>query len=164
MSLQSYALDAAWRDYYGQWNPYVEALTGPLELSKCHACRIALAPSLDQITVPPTGKIEYMFHLVPGSLIWGLLTTDQFKTFQLTDVGVGHQLFQEPLQPSTATLVENANLGNGRFSPNLPFYFMFPTPWPVTGDGLFRLEAWDTPGNLWFMLLLVAEVTNCPVR
>lgn len=163
MSLTSPALDPSWRDYYGVWNAYVEPLVAPLEQSVCHACRYALAPSLDQITIPPSGKLEYLFHLVPGSLIWAILTEIDFPTFQLTDVGVGHQLFQEPLRPNTSTVMSDG-FPTGNFRGNLPSYFMLPTPWPVVGDGLFRLEAWGDPGSVWFMLLAVAEVTSCPVR
>lgn len=164
MSLTSPTLDPSWRDYYGAWGPFVEPLLAPLELSKCHACRYALVPSVDQFIFPNQGKIEYNFHLVPGSLIWGLNTGGFFTTFQLTDVGVGHQLFQEPLLPETATVVGDNPLLPPQFRGNAPGYFMLPTPWPVVGDGLFRLEAWGTPGDWFFMLLAIAEVTSCPVR
>lgn len=156
MSVSSLALDSNWRDYWANWSSLVEPLIAPLEDSKCHAARVAVVPSLDKIVIPASGNIRYNFHLVPGSLIWGVLATPQ--TMQFTDLNLGHQLFQEPLSSSDAFGVSGDQEGL------MPSYFPLPSPWPVTGDGLFRFDGWGAPGDEVIVLLLVAEVTDCPVR
>lgn len=158
MSLSSLALSVAWRDYYGMWSAFVEPLLAPLELSTCLAPRIAVLPQRGQNTFGPTGKMQYAFHLVPGSLIWGFWTDgDSNVTIQLTDVALGYQFFQEPLSVDN---VFAQDVTEGDFPPQM----LLPTPHPVVGDGLFLFEAWGTPGTVFTMLLGVAEVTNCPVR
>lgn len=157
MSVTSLGLDSCWRDYTGMWNAQVEPLMAPLELSKCHAMRFVLAPDVLNQTVPDSGKIEYNFFLVPGSVIWGFWpqNSDGPAAIQLTDLSMGHKFFQEPV--SNSLLVPS---GGEAF----PGFVLLPTPHPVIGDGLFTLEVWDSPGNTFALILGVAEVTNCPVR
>lgn len=158
MSVSTLGLDSSWRDYIGNWSSFVEPLMAPLEQSKCHAIRYALIPDILNQVIPVTGKIEYNFFLVPGSVIWGMWPAFGSQAFQLTDVSMGHEFFQEPMT-SSLMAPTNANGGN-----SFPGFTLLPTPHPVVGDGLFTLEVWGTPGDPFFMLLGVAEVTNCPVR
>lgn len=156
MSVSSLALDSSWVDYYGVWNTFVEPQFSPLEKSYCHAPRLALVPSTENQVVPPLGKIQYNFFLVPGSVIWGFWILPDFSV-QLTDISLGHQFFQEPCG---SELLATTGAQFGRF----PSYTLLPTPHPVVGDGLFMLEAWGAPGSAFYMVLGVAEVTKCPVR
>lgn len=160
MSMTSLALYSCWRDYYGMYNAYIEPQFAPLESSKCHMPRLALAPDVQHMTIPASGKITYNFHLVPGSLIWGLwITPDAFNdnpAIQLTDVSMNHQFFQEPVSAQFLISRQATQL--------FPSYTLLPTPHPVVGDGLFTLEVWGTPGTLFYLTLGVAEVTDCPVR
>jgi hypothetical protein len=114
-----------------------------------------MIPSESEGIFGASGKITYNFHLVPGSLIWGLMTMD--NTVQLTDVGTGHALFQEPVGGFVAGV-------KGRQFGNIPSFFLLPTPWPVTGTGLWTLEAWGAEASRFVMLLGVAEVVDCVVR
>lgn len=158
MSLSSLALHAAWRDYWGMWNPLVEPWISPIEKSLCHAPRIAVIPELLQSTMPAGGKMQYNFHLLPGSLIWAMWPTNNpLVSVQLTDVGLGHQFFQEPIQ---ADQISTTGASTGY----MPSFTLLPTPHPVVGDGLFTFEAWGPAGVTFVLLLGVAEVTNCPVR
>jgi hypothetical protein len=163
MSRSPLAINESWRDYSGAWNPAVLPWIAKLEGSKCHAPRWAAIPPVAEAVIPSSGKLEYNFHLLPGSLIWGItppitnFLSQGPTAFQLTDVGVGHQLFQEPLDPLVASHVTGSVA-------NTEDFMILPTPWPVTGAGLFTLEAWGQPGNYVFMILHVAEVTTCPVR
>ena len=157
MSITSLGLDSSWRDYWGMWNPSIEPYMAPLERSKCHAPRWAFIPSEDKGIFDVSGKITYNFHLVPGSVIWGLMSMP--NTVQLTDVGTGHQLFQEPVGAFITGDPISAQLGG-----NIPSFFLLPCPWPVTGDGLFTLEAWGTVDARFVMLLGIAEVTDCVVK
>jgi hypothetical protein len=165
MSLDSLNLDSSWRDYYGNWSSLVEPQFTPLEESKCHAPRVVLIPSVDQQVFPLGGKLTFNFHLVPGSIIWGMcpcatiFRTLPGFTFQLTDVQIGHAFFQEPCDSHMMTVEPNQSAQD-----QFPSALLLPSPWPVVGDGLFTLEAWGTPGARFYMLLFVAEVTDCPVR
>lgn len=157
MSVSSLALHAAWRDYWGMWNPFVEPFLAPLEDSKCHAPRLVVMPELAQQIIPAAGKVLYNFHLVPGSIIWGMWPPNNAAlTIQLTDVSLAHKFFQEPI--STDQLA-TTGAGAGEFPSFTLFY-----PHPVVGDGLFTFEAWGAPGSFFVVLLGVAEVTDCPVR
>lgn len=160
--ISSLALDSSWRDYWGQWNSQNEPLAAPLEQSLCHAPRYALIPAVELQVIPAGGKIGYNFRLVPGSLIWGFWIVDSARedtdyVVQITDVNLGHKLFQEP---TTGFELQTQGGELARF----PSFTMLPTPHPVVGEGLFTLEAWGTPGNRFYMVLGVAEVTDCQVR
>ena len=156
MARSSLALDACWVDYYADWSSLVEPYHAPLEQSKCHACRYALIPDANHQTVPTGGKIEFNFFLVPGSVIVGFWLTPGFA-IQLTDIALEHQLLQEP---ATSDFLVTQGAQKGRF----PSETLLPCPWPVVGDALFSLEVWGAPGAVFQMILLVAEVTDCPVR
>ena len=165
MALSTLALDACWRDYGSMWNAYVEPYFAPIEESTCHAPRYALIPDLQHQVIPAGGKIEYNFHLEPGSLIMGFWATpknaagnsgDPFA-IQLTDIGLQHQFFQEPVQ-TDFLITQGAQ--QGRF----PSITMLPEAHPVVGESFFTLEVWGTVGDTFVMILLVAEVTDCPVR
>ena len=159
MSRSSLSLDSCWRDYYGMWNPLVEPQFAPIERSGCHAPRLARFPDVLNQVVPASGKIEYNFHLVPGSLIWGFwgYFTNEDMVVQLTDVNLGHQFFQAPV---TTRLLITRGANAGRF----PSYTLLPTPHPVVGDGLFTLELWGDPGDIGCVIFGVAEVTDCLVK
>lgn len=158
MSVSTLALDSSWRDYVGMWNSFVEPQCAPLEESSCHASRFAVIPAIEQQIVPASGKINYNFQLPAGSLVWGfwLVLSPDF-VIQLTAVDLGHKLFQEPA--AAAQLITQGS-DRGRY----PSFTLLPCPLPVVGEGLFTLEAWGTPGDRFYMVLGVAEVTDCPVR
>lgn len=154
-------LDAAWRDYWGQYNPPAAAQMQPLELSTCYRPRIVLCPDSAHQIVPQSGKIEYAFSLKPGSLVWGMLLSDESASaLQLTDVNLGHKFFQEPIAESLLTLLQTG-LGSTVTIDDFPPFILLPCPHPVVGDGLFMFEAWAAIGVRVQVLLLVAEVYEC---
>lgn len=165
MAISTLALDACWRDYGAMWNPRIEPYHSPIEESKCHAPRLALIPDVQDQVIPPGGKIQYNFFLQPGSLISGFWVTGEDAegnsgnpfAIQLTDIGLQHQFFQEPVQ-TDFLITQGAEFG--RF----PSYTLLPTPHPVVGEAFFSLEVWGTPGDTFRMILMVEEVTDCPVR
>jgi hypothetical protein len=165
MSVSSLALNPAWRDYFGIWNCYVEPMLAPLELSLCHAPRFCVLPELFTRVFPASGKMMYNFHLVPGSLIWGMFVpagdfeNDNPVSVQLTDMNLEHRFFQEPIS-SDQICSTPPFAAEGYFPP----FMLLPCPHPVVGDGLYTFEAWGTPGDTFVMVLGVAEVTDCPVR
>lgn len=165
MALSSLALDSCWRDYYGDWDALVEPYHAPIEESVCHAPRFALIPDVQNQVVPQGGKIEYNFHLVPGSLITGFWVTGENYpgnsgnpfAIQLRDIGLEHDFFA---QPTRTDFLITVGAQFGRF----PSVTLLPTPHPVVGDSFFSLECWGTAGDIFRMILQVAEVTDCPVR
>ena len=156
MARSSLALDSSWVDYYGDWSALIEPLMAPIEESRCHAPRYALIPDANHQTIPAGGKQEFNFRLVPGSIIVGFWVTSGF-TIQLRDIDLEHDFFQEPLK-SDYLVTQGAQFG--RF----PSITLLPTPHPVVGDALFSLDVWGPVGSQFVMILLVAEVTDCPVR
>lgn len=166
MAVSTLALYACWRDYGGMYNPRIEPYHAPLEESRCHAPRFVLIPDVQNQVIPLSGKIEYNFFLVPGSIIhsfWVMQSgasgnsTDGTFAIQLTDIGLEHQFFQEPADTTFLAT-------QGAQQDRLPSYMLLPTPHPVVGDSLFSLEVWGTPGDTFRMILGCGEVTDCPVR
>ncbi len=136
MARSSLALDPSWRDYYGDWSALVEPLMAPIEESACHAPRFALIPDVPHQIIPASGKIEYNFFLVPGSLIVGFwvmgsttLPGNSQNTFAiaLRDVELEHDFFQEP---STTDFLRTEGAQFGRF----PSMTLLPCPHPVVGE------------------------------
>lgn len=155
MSLSTLGLDSSWQDLYGSWNTFIEPLLAPLDGSDCHMPRYALIPDTTKQLVPVSGKITYNFHLVPGSFIAGFwLNPEITGSLQLTDVNLGHKFFQEP---GNVTLMPTPGVDEALY----PSFTLFPTPHPVVGDGLFTLEFWGQVASRFYMILLVAEVSDC---
>ena len=75
----------------------------------------------------------------------------------LRDIDLEHDFFQEPV--STSFLITQG-AQYGRF----PSCTLFATPHPVVGEAFFSLQCWGAPGSIYQAVLLVAEVTDCPVR
>jgi hypothetical protein len=159
--LSAFGLETNWRDFWAMWNALVVPQVVPLEGSDCYLPRLAIMPEVGFMTFPASGKIEYNFHLKAGSIIWGFWapeTSVEFNTvtIQFTDVELGHEFFQEPIE--TRFLMTKGTIQGW-----MPSYTMLPTPHPVVGTGLFTLEAWGVPGDTFFMILGVAEVADCLV-
>ena len=154
-------LDTAWREYWNLWSPPAVAQIAPLADSRCYAPRIRMVPDVNQQIMPTAGKIEFDFTLEPGSLIWCLWAGPSAQldfTFQLTQVELDHPLFEEP--SSTRSLPNSVNAqSSGNTSPYN--YAMLPTPWPVVGEGLFMVEIWGTAALRYFLMLGIAEVSEC---
>lgn len=161
--ISSFQLDAAWRDYWNLWGPPSNAQISPIADSKCYLPRERMVPDSSTQIMPASGKIEYNFVVAPGSIMFVISAGPSSSlpfTFQLTDVAIGHRLFQEP--SSTQSLPNSRNLaGNATGQVSAANYALLPTPWPVVGDGLFTCEIWGTPLSRYFLILGFAEVSEC---
>lgn len=159
MSTSPLALLTPWVDAWGDWDSYSEVFLEALEYAKCHACRLALVPSQDEQIIPDSGILHFNFSLVPGSLIVGLWVGQNPSSvvFQVKDVATQHEWFQEPIGMN---LVQTVGFRDGRF----PSVTLLPRAYPVVGEGLFELTMWGTPGQRYYLILLVAEVTGCQVK
>jgi hypothetical protein len=159
MSVSSLSLFGVWRDYWGMWSALVEPNIAPLDAAGCYYPRLILLPEVSQQTVPASGKVEYNFRLPAGSILWGMFAPKPSVdwTVQLTDVTLGHQFFQEPINVSQL-------FTNGPQVGEMPAVTLFATPHPVVGDGLFTFEAWAEPASTVLMMIGSAEVSDCPVK
>jgi hypothetical protein len=159
MSVSPLAYLTPWVDGWGVWDAYAEVWLEAAEYAKCHACRLALIPSQDKQIIPADGIQHYTFTLVPGSMIVGLWVDPLAANVivQVKDVATQHEWFQDPINMN---LLQTTGFTNGRF----PSVTLLPRAYPVVGEGLFDLTLWGTPGARHYMILLVAEVTGCPVK
>lgn len=149
----------SWSETWGSWNGRCMAALDWLERVACLKGRYAVAPSREFQEIPASGQISYNLRLIPGSVIWGFAfpngggaMTD--VSLQITDLQLGHQFFQEPVSLSSLTPA-------GRREGWFESFVLFPCPHPVVGDGLFRVELWGPVGDIAFVVLGVAEVSQC---
>lgn len=159
MSTTPLALIPGWVDAWGDWSSFAEVWAQAIEqTSKCHACRLALVPGTEGQIIPSSGKLNYNFTLVAGSLIVGAWVSPnpEDTVLQITDVALQHKMFQEPIR---MTKLQTVGAANGRF----PSFTLLRNPYPVV-EGLFKAEFWGEPGDRVYLILLVGEVTSCPVR
>jgi hypothetical protein len=157
-----FQLDVAWRDYTNLWAPPANAQFAPIADSSCYLPRIRMVPDTSTQIMPPSGKLQYNFTVAPGSIMWAIWAGPAAQlpfTFQLTDIAIGHRLFQEPC--STQCLPNASNTFASGFNPSSYDYALLPTPWPIVGDGLLKLEIWGAPKARYFIILGFAEVNEC---
>lgn len=158
IALSPLELDALTRPYYGQWDPLAIAQLAPLaKRTDCYTIKFYKAPASSDELIPAYGYVAAGLHITPGSLIFGfflpaLVSTSNPPSFnvQITDVALEHTFWDEPVpsiflgnyKPSylTADALQTAGLVAS-------FPSLFTTPHPVTGDGLFLFEFWDTTGG-----------------
>jgi hypothetical protein len=160
--ISPFQLDTAWRDYWNLWGPPSNAQISPIADSKCYLPRMRMVPDTSTQIMSASGKIEYNFVVAPGSIMWAIWAGPSANlpfTFQLTDVAIGHRLFQEPCSTQSLPNSNNAVSSGGQIS--AANYALLPTPWPVVGDGLFTCEIWGTPLSRYFLILGFAEVNEC---
>jgi hypothetical protein len=149
----------SWSEAWGLWNARCMAALAWLERSACLKGRYAVSPAREYQVIPASGYLSANVRLVPGSVVWGIAFPDNGGAltdvgFQLTDLQMGHQFFQEPLSVSSLTPL-------GRREGWFESFVLFPCPHPVVGDGLFRVEFWGPSGTRVFVVLGVAEVATC---
>lgn len=162
MSVSPLAITPAWVDAWGAWTPYGEVFQRAIEQSPCHACRLALIPAQDSQIIPASGRLVYNATLVAGSIIEGFWmdalseSSNDTGVLQITDVATGHRMFQEPLRMFD---LNTQGAANGWF----PSYTLWPRAFPIIG-GHLTIEIWGTPGERRYIILLVSEVTGCPVK
>ena len=144
-----FQVDAAWRDYWNLWAPPANAQFAPIADSSCYLPRIRMVPDTATQIMPPSGKLQYNFTVAPGSLMWAIWAGPFAQlpfTFQLTDIQIGHKLFQEPCSTLALPNAGNVVVGDAASAPSAANYGLLPTPWPIVGDGLLTAELWGTPG------------------
>lgn len=152
----SLELVAGYAESWGLWNGRMVQASAWLEQESCRAGLLVQGPGPGFQTIPASGYMAQTFRVEPGSVIWGVFSPDNTSNgtvVQLTDVSLGHRLFQDAIDLST---LRSPNVRYGLF----PSYVALP-PYPVVGDGLFKFEAWGAPGNLAYVVLGTAGVLPC---
>jgi hypothetical protein len=152
MSTTSLALDASRVDYVGDFSSLAIARCEDIDSSDCFQPLWMMVPGQGQAVTPSSGYIQYNFRIEPGSRIVGLWEAASNGLWQLRDVCMDHKLIQDS---------GNGMLGLGAPQGENVSFMMLPAPWRVMGSGLFSFEAWNTPGAITFLLLLIAEVKPC---
>jgi hypothetical protein len=141
------------RDTWGRYDPVVIAQLSELAGDRCYQQKFYKAPAVGQELMAARSNVRYGLKVAPGSLLYGVYlpcdpTTNAPLSFslQITDQALKHKFWSEAIPSffvanSLATSMANAVPQVGTF-PSL-----FNSPWPVTGDGLFLIELWETSGS-----------------
>ena len=175
LAISPLQLDCLTRDYWGHYDPWVISQLAPLAENTCYQPKFYKAPSSDMEIVPAYGQVEYGLKITPGSLIYGIqlpgLLTGQTTyappqwNVQVIDTSLEHKWWDEAV-PSfflgnfkPTALVANPLLADGAVG---SFPSLFSAVYPVTGDGLFMVQIWETSGaqQRIEMVFAVLEVTD----
>lgn len=153
-----------WRDTWGNYDAAVIARIGSLDHNKCYRPKYYNAPDASNQLIEPGGYRRYTVTITPGSLIYGWFVNGiaPVFTFQLTDIATGHQFWDLPI---SSVFLGNPNSlqdsqGVTQTYPNLLCH-----PYPVVGDGRFKVEIWADKTNetteRCVVIIGVAEVWQC---
>ena len=155
-------LDPLTRMYWGQWDANSIGQLAPLALDKCYKPKFYKAPASGDELIVAYGVAEYGLRITPGSIIFGfylpaLVSTSAAPAFnvQITDSNLkigdkAYTFFDQPI-PSfflgnyKPTYLTDDALQTTGLAASFPS--LLPAPHPVTGDGLFFIEFWDTTGG-----------------
>jgi hypothetical protein len=151
-------LDPLTRDYYGHYDAYSIGQLAPLaRRTDCYSPKFYKAPATSDELIAANQYAAYGLRITPGSLIFGFYLPALPSTglppsfnFQMTDVSLNHQFFDEPIPSvflgnykptylSADPLQASGLIGS--------FPSLLTAPHPVVGDGLFLCEFWDTTGG-----------------
>ena len=138
---------ATWGDAYAR---LAERL-GPLAVVSSLRPRLFPLPQWNERVIQHGGYVKASVVLVPGSFIWGILAApffllsavvDQHFDVQITDVSLRHKLFSEPVPADFFLRMPGVAVNSAAQCSKLPW--LFESPYPVTGSGLFVVEFWNT--------------------
>ena len=148
------SLDQFTRDVWGSCDAQAIAQLAPLASDVCYQPKFYKAPDLQSEVVAAYGYVPFGLKITPGSLIFGIYSPVQpgsplfslpLYNLQITDQSLHHQFWDEPVPSlfisnyeTTAMSLFLEQIGSGPY--------LFNCPHPVTGDGLFLVEIWDTSG------------------
>jgi hypothetical protein len=147
-------LDPLTRDYWGNYDAWATQQLAPLADNECYQPKFYKAPASSDELIFAGQYVTYGLRITPGSLIFGFYLPGLVPTFappsyvvQITDVALRHKFFDEPV-PSfflgnfKPTFLSNNVLdAAGRIG---SFPSLLPAVHPVVGDGLFKVDIWDT--------------------
>jgi len=135
------------RETWGQVDPLVRALLAGLERG-CYRIKFYKSPDDDSELVPADGFVTTGLRITPGSIIFAYLVsgtcTVQVIDENLAVLGRPHELFSEPISSLFLTNQLPTYLGVGPVPLTGAFYSFLVAPYPVVGDGLFRVDIQNT--------------------
>lgn len=151
-TLSPLQLDGLTRDLWQFYDPLVIAQLAPLADDKCYQPKLYRAPDLASEVFAPGSYLPYGLRITPGSLIYGFYlpvvpgtTLPAAYNLQITDLALKHKFWSSQI-PSLfvsnlkVTSFSPVRLQEGVFPSFLPYVH------PVVGDGLFKIEIWETSG------------------
>jgi hypothetical protein len=147
-----------YRETWGSFDPMALAQLASLAYDPCYQPKLYKAPDDDQEIIPNGGYLKYGLEITPGSLIWGIYHvppagfSEPGFVYKVTDMSLGIELWDTP----TPDLFVSNNQAS-------PFPWLFSSPYPVVGNGLFNVEFWNNSGGALRCNLVfgVAEVNQC---
>jgi hypothetical protein len=163
LALSPLELDPLTRSYYGQIDAYTIAQLAPLaKRLDCYTIKFYKAPASSDELIFANQYVDCGLHITPGAVIFGFFLPGLVSTLnppsynvQITDMnfpvgGKPYDFWDEPV-PSIflgnfkpAYLTADPLQTTGLVS---SFPALFDAPHPVVGDGLFRVQFWDTLGG-----------------
>ena len=157
LAISPLELDPLTRAYWGHWDANAIGQLAPLAGNKCYKPKFYKAPASADELILAFGYAQFGLRITPGSIIFGfycpaLVSTSAPPAYnvQITDDALGHKFWDEPI-PSfflgnykPTYLTDDALQTTGLVG---SFPSLLSAPHPVTGDGLFLCEFWDTTGG-----------------
>lgn len=147
------SLDPLTRDLWGSYDAAIIAQLAPLAHNECYKPKIYRAPAVSAEVIAANSYVSYGMMITPGSLIYGYYLPPSSPTtalpgqfnVQVTDKSLKLCWWDQPI-PSY--FLANAKLGYLSASQNVVSAFpnLLCAPYPVTGNGLFLVEFWETSG------------------
>jgi hypothetical protein len=151
-TLSPLQLDQLSRDLWQLYDPLVIAQLAPLAEDQCYQIKTYRAPDLANEVFAAGSYLPYGLRITPGSLIYGFYLPVNPSTLlppsfnvQITDLALKHKFWfsQIPslfLSNLKTTCLSPVATQQGVFPSLLPYVH------PVVGDGLLKVEIWETAG------------------
>jgi hypothetical protein len=153
-------LDYQYRDFYGEVLPHYAEQLKAIEAAGCYVPRWYHAPSNDnQVLTAARPHIRFVLEIPVGSFILGIKhNTATGFLCSITDIGLNHALFSDPVPDSYFLCGEDGLENPGGLT------YWFNSPYPVVSPGRFIVEFWSqtTENTACELVLAVAEVVNRP--
>lgn len=140
------------RDLWGRYDASVIAQLAPLAEEKCYQPKFYKAPAIGQEVMSAKSYVPYGLKITPGSIVYGLYlpclpatnAPPQFSV-QITDQSLEHSFWSEAI-PSNFIANSLGTCQSVNVEQKGSFPHLLSAPYPVTGEGLFLVELWETSG------------------
>jgi hypothetical protein len=155
-------LDQLTRSYWGHFDYAAISQLAPLADDQCYKPKFYKAPASGDELFNAYDYKRYGLRIQPGDILYGLYLPGlvaslapppflvQITDTALSDRGNPWTMWNEPIPSiflanfkpnylSTNPLETTGKIGS--------FPYLFPTPHPITGDGLLMVDLWDTLGG-----------------
>lgn len=175
------SLDQLTRDTWGTFDAAAIRQLAPLADDLCYRPKLYKSPDSASELMAAGAYSAHGLKMTPGSLIYGFYLPAQFVSssanhagqpnslswpagvapiqfnVQITDMALGHRLWDEPVSSTFLS-----NFKPTYYSANFFLCGSFPNllcaPYPVVGDGLLLVEIWNTASSQQRIELVIATL------